>query len=155
MARWRERLGREWRRLLLGSGGLRVGGVPPFCAGIELAKFISYAAPLPSFPPLGADLDELSLSALSSVSRGVYLGLLVTGIAASLERRRVDHYGPPASPGLCLVFLRKERRRAAGAGFVAGGMIVTGATKVMGWPGRKRSALFGLTGLGATALAGV
>ena len=58
--------------------------------------------------------------------------LLVTGIAAFFERRRVDDYGLPVSQAFGRLFWKGMLAGLLVVIFVAGGMIATGAMQVHG-----------------------
>jgi hypothetical protein len=92
-----------WSRIasiFVGPGGLRAGWrFLLFVLGIELAEFYLRTPLLSLLARRSAlNLDELSAPALFIGELvGFVSVLLVTGIAALLERRRVDDYGLPVS----------------------------------------------------------
>ncbi len=86
--------------MFVGQEGLRAGWrFLLFALGIELAEFF-VRGPLLLFLShrFGLSLDELSAPALFLEELvGLVVVLLVTGIAALLERRRLDDCGLPIS----------------------------------------------------------
>ena len=130
--------GKAWSRMasiFVGSGGLRAGWrFLLFALGIELAEFYLRTPLLYLLSRRSAlNLDELSAPALFIGELVGFISvLLVTGIAASLERRRVDDYGLPVSQAFGRFFWKGALAGLLVVGFVAGGMIVTGAMKVHG-----------------------
>jgi hypothetical protein len=145
--------------IFIGPGGLRAGWrFLLFVLGIELAEFY-LRGPLLSLlsRKSGVNLDELSAPALFIEELvGLVSVLLVTGIAALLERRRVDGYGLPVAQAFGKLFWKGMLAGLLVVVFVAVAMIATGAMKVHGlalngiglpW--------FGLLWLGANGLVGL
>ena len=145
--------------IFVGSGGLRAGWrFLLFALGIELAEFYLRTPLLYLLSRRSAlNLDELSAPALFIGELVGFISvLLVTGIAASLERRRVDDYGLPVSQAFGRFFWKGALAGLLVVGFVAGGMIVTGAMKVHGLAlAGTGLPWFGLLWLGANVLVGL
>jgi hypothetical protein len=121
--------------IFVGPEGLRAGWrFLLFVLGIELAEFY-LREPLISLAGrhLGVRLDKLSAPSLFLEELvGLFTVLLVTGIAALLERRRVDDYGLPVSQAFGGLFWKGTLAGLLVVIFVAGGMIATGAMQVHG-----------------------
>ena len=145
--------------IFVGPDGLRAGWrFLLFALGIELAEFY-VREPFTSFIArnLGIRLDELSAPSLFLEELvGLLIVLLVTGIAAFLERRRVDDYGLPVSQAFGRLFWKGMLAGTLVVIFVAGGMIATGAMQIHGLA-LTGSALpwFALLWLGANLLVGL
>src|SRR5690349_15150393 len=95
------------REMFVGQDGLRAGWrFLLFALGIEL--FGQYLAwPLGSYLALrfGIGIDELSAPAMIlSELMSLATVLLVTGVAALCERRRIDSYGLPVNQAFGLYF---------------------------------------------------
>jgi CAAX protease family protein len=151
----------SWRiaSIFVGPEGLRAGW--RFCLfvlGIELAEFY-FRGPLLSLLSRlsGQSLDELSAPALFIEELvGLVSVLLVTGIAALLERRRVDDYGLPLAQAFGRSFWKGMLAGLLVVLFVALGMIATGAMKVHGLALKGIDLpWFGLLWLGANVLVGL
>ena len=132
--------------------------LPPFRVGIELAEFYLHG-PLLSLLSRrsGVNLDELSAPALFIEELvGLVSVLLVTGVAALLERRRVDDYGLPVTQAFGKLFWKGMLAGLLVVVFVAVAMIVTGGMKVHGLALEGTGlAWFGLLWLGANMLVGL
>jgi membrane protease YdiL (CAAX protease family) len=105
-----------------------------FVLGIELTEYL-LREPLISFlaHQLGISLDELSAPSLFLEELvGFFIVLLVTGIGAILEHRKIDDYGLPVSQGFGRMFWKGMLAGLLVVIFVAGGMIATGAMQVHG-----------------------
>ena len=115
--RWRERGLRNTASIFIGSGGLRAGWrFLLFVLGIELAEFY-LRGPLLSVLSgrSGVNLDELSVPALFIEELvGLVSVLLVTGVAALLERRWVDGYGLPVAQAFGTLFWKRNAGGPAG-----------------------------------------
>jgi len=129
-----------------------------FVLGIELTEFY-LRGPLLSLLSRrsGVDLGELSAPALFTEELvGLVSVLLVTGVAALLERRRVDSYGLPLSQAFGKLFWKGMLAGLLVVVFVAVAMIGTNAMKVhrmaLNGTGLLR---FGLVWLGANVLVGL
>lgn len=147
------------KSIFVGRDGVRAGWrFLFFVAGIELAEFYVRTPLLSLLSRLSAvNLDELSAPALLIEELvGFVLVLLVTGIAAWLERRRVDDYGLPVSQAFGRLFWKGMLAGLLVVVFVAGAMIATGAMTVQGLA-LKGTYLpwFGLLWLGANVLVGL
>jgi len=145
--------------IFIGPDGLRAGWrFLLFVLGIELAEFY-LRTPLLSFLTRRSalNLDELSAPALFIGELvGLISVLLVTGIAALLERRRVDSYGLPVSQAFGRLFWKGALAGLLVVGFVAGAMIATGAMKVHGLAlAGTGLPWFGLLWLGANVFVGL
>ncbi len=154
--------GKGWSRMasiFVGPGGLRAGWrFLLFALGIELAEFYLRTPLLSLLSRRSAlNLDELSAPALFIGELVGFISvLLVTGIAAFLERRRVDDYGLPVSQAFGRFFWKGALAGLLVVGFVAGGMIATGAMKVHGLAlAGTGLPWFGLLWLGANVLVGL
>jgi len=144
--------------IFIGPGGLRAGWrFLLFVLGIELTEFY-LLGPLLSLISRrsGANLDELSAPALLIEELVGFVVLLVTGVAALFERRRVDGYGLPVAQAFGKLFWKGMLAGLLVVVFVAVAMIATGAMKVHGlalngiglpW--------FGLLWLGANVFVGL
>jgi len=145
--------------IFIGPDGLRAGWrFLLFVLGIELTEFYLRTPLLSLLTRRSAlNLDELSAPALFI---GEFVGfvtvLLVTGIAALLEHRRIDDYGLPVSQAFGRLFWKGALAGMLVVGFVAGAMMVTGAMKVHGLA-LEGTGLpwFGLLWLGANVLVGL
>src|SRR3954469_21877164 len=96
-----------------------------FVLGIELTEYL-LREPLISFlaHQLGISLDELSAPSLFLEELvGFFIVLLVTGIGAILEHRKIDDYGLPVSQGFGRMFWKGMLAGLLVVIFVAGGMI--------------------------------
>jgi len=145
--------------VFVGPNSLRAGWrFLLFVLGIELAEYL-LREPLISFlgRQLGIRLDELSAPSLFIEELvGFLIVLLVTGIAAFFERRRVDDYGLPVSQAFGLLFWKGMLAGLLVVIFVAGAMIVSGAMQVHGLALNGTALLwFGLLWLGANLLVGL
>ena len=145
--------------IFIGPDGLRAGWrFLLFVLGIELAEFY-FREPLLSLLSRrsGVNLDELSAPALFIEELvGLISVLLVTGIAALLERRRVDGYGLPVAHAFGKLFWKGVLAGLLVVVFVATAMIATGAMKVHGLALSGTSLpWFGLLWLGANVLVGL
>jgi len=145
--------------IFIGPDGLRAGWrFLFFVLGIELAEFFLREPLISLFArQLGIRLDELSAPSLFLEELvGLLIVLLVTGIAAFLERRRVDEYGLPVSQAFGRLFWKGLLAGLLVVTFVAGGMIASGAMQVHGLA-LTGTALpwFALLWLGANVLVGL
>ena len=145
--------------VFVGPNSLRAGWrFLLFVLGIELAEYL-LREPLISFlgRQLGIRLDELSAPSLFIEELvGFLIVLLVTGIAAFFERRRVDDYGLPVSQAFGSLFWKGMLAGLLVVIFVAGAMIVSGAMQVHGLALNGTALLwFGLLWLGANLLVGL
>jgi membrane protease YdiL (CAAX protease family) len=105
----------------------------------------------------GVDLEELSAPALI-IEEIVDLGevLLVTGVAALLERRRIDSYGLPIGQAFGGFFRKGMLAGVAVIIFVGGAMVLTGAMQVHGLELQGAAiVIYGLLWLGAMILVGI
>jgi len=145
--------------VFVGPNSLRAGWrFLLFVLGIELAEYL-LREPLISFlgRQLGIRLDELSAPSLFIEELvGFLIVLLVTGIAAFFERRRVGDYGLPVSQAFGSLFWKGMLAGLLVVIFVAGAMIVSGAMQVHGLALNGTALLwFGLLWLGANLLVGL
>ena len=145
--------------IFIGPGGLRAGWrFLLFVLGIELTEFY-LRGPLLSLLSRrsGANLDELSAPALLIEELvGFVLVLLVTGVAALFERRRVDGYGLPVAQAFGKLFWKGMLAGLLVVVFVAVAMIATGAMKVHGLAVNGTGLpWFGLLWLGANVFVGL
>lgn len=149
----------SFRKLFVGPHGLRASWrFILFALGIELAgRFIAY--PLAEYlaPRLGIAVDGLSApTMIFSEVFGLGTVLIVTGLAALLERRRIDSYGLPASQAFGLYFWKGMLAGFLVVIFVGGAMLVSGGMQIHGLAtsgqGTFRNALLWL---GAMALVGL
>ena len=145
--------------IFVGPGGLRAGWrFLLFVLGIELAEFY-LRGPLLSLLSRrsGVNLDELSAPALFIEELvGLVSVLLVTGVAALLERRRVDGYGLPVAQAFGKLFWKGMLAGLLVVVFVAVAMIATGAMKVHGLAlDGTGLPWFGLLWLGANVFVGL
>jgi CAAX protease family protein len=145
--------------IFVGPDGLRAGWrFLLFVLGIELAEFcvrerlISLLA-----RHLGVRLDKLSAPSLFIEELvGFLIVLLVTGIAALSERRRVGDYGLPVAQGFGRLFWKGMLAGTVVVIFVAGSMIATGAMQVDGLALNGMALpLFAFLWLGANLLVGL
>ncbi len=151
-----------WPRIVaifVGPNGLRTGWrFLLFVLGIELAEFY-VREPLLLFlgRRLGVSLNGLTAPNLFLEELvGLFIVLVVTGIAAFFERRRVDDYGLPVSQAFGALFWKGTLAGLLVVVFVAGGMIVTDSMQVHGLA-LTGTALpwFALLWLGANVLVGL
>jgi membrane protease YdiL (CAAX protease family) len=154
-----QKVGSRIGSVFVGPEGLRAGWrFLLFALGIELTEFF-VRGPLLLFLSrrFELSLDELSAPALFLEELvGLVVVLLVTGIAALLERRRVDYYGLPVSRAFGWSFWKGMLAGLAVVAFVAGAMVVTGGMMVQGLALHGTSLLwFGLLWLGANVLVGL
>ena len=145
--------------IFIGPDGARAGWrFLLFVLGIELAEFY-LREPLLSLLSRrsGVNLNELSAPALFIEELvGLVSVLLVTGIAALLEQRRVDGYGLPVAHAFGKLFWKGMLAGLLVVVFVATAMIATGAMKVHGLAlGATGLPWFGLLWLGANVLVGL
>jgi membrane protease YdiL (CAAX protease family) len=147
------------RALFFGAEGLRYGWrFLLFVFGIWLAgRYL--AGPVSAFlaAKSGVNPEELSAPALV-IDEIVNLGevLLVTGVAAFLERRRIDSHGLPIDQAFSGLFCKGILAGVAVVIFVGGGMVLTGAMQVHGLELHGTAiVLYGLLWFGAMILVGV
>lgn len=145
--------------IFVGPDGLRAGWrFLLFVLAIELSE-IYLREPAISLlgRRLGIRLDELSAPSLFLEEFvGLLIVLLVTGIAALLERRRLDDYGLPVSRAFGCLFWKGMLAGLVVVIFVATGMIATGAMQVHGLALTGSALLwFALLWLGANVLVGL
>jgi len=144
--------------IFIGPGGLRAGWrFLLFVLGIELTEFY-LRGPLLSLLSRrsGANLDELSAPALLIEELVGFVVLLVTGVAALFERRRVDGYGLPVAQAFGKLFWKGMLAGLLVVVFVAVAMIATGAMKVHGLALNGTGLpWFGLLWLGANVFVGL
>ena len=144
--------------IFIGPGGLRAGWrFLLFVLGIELTEFY-LRGPLLSLLSRrsGANLDELSAPALLIEELVGFVVLLVTGVAALFERRRVDGYGLPVAQAFGKLFWKGMLAGLLVVVFVAVAMIATGAMKVHGLALNEIGLpWFGLLWLGANVFVGL
>ena len=145
--------------IFLGPNGLRAGWrFLLFVLGIELTEFY-LREPLITFlgRQVGISLDELSAPGLFLEEFvGLFIVLLVTGLAAFLERRRVDDYGLPVSQAFGRLFWKGMLAGLPVVGFVEGAMILTGSMQVHGLAISGTTLLWSaLLWLGANVLVGL
>src|SRR5262249_20140622 len=145
--------------IFVGPGGLRAGWrFILFILGIELVEFY-LRGPLLSLlsRQSGVNLDELSAPALFLEELvGLATVLVVTAVAALLERRRVDSYGLPVAQALGKLFWKGMLAGLLVVFFVAVAMIATGAMNVHGLALRGTGLpWFGLLWLGANLFVGL
>jgi CAAX protease family protein len=145
--------------VFVGPGGLRAGWrFLLFVLGIELTEFFLRERLIAILGrQLGIRLDELSAPSLFIEELvGLFIVLLVTGIAAFLERRRVDDYGLPVRQAFGRLFWKGMLAGFLVVIFVGGGMLATGAMQVHGLALNGTTLLwFGLLWLGANLLVGL
>jgi hypothetical protein len=127
----RSRLG----SIFIGPGGLRAGWrFLLFALGIVLGAWF-VEKPLAQFlaQRLGIDLRELSAPALLLREFVLCVSVfLVTAIAGTLERRRIDSYGLPFEQAFGRFFWKGMLAGLLMAIFVAGAMILTGGMALHG-----------------------
>ena len=145
--------------IFVGPGGLRAGWrFLLFVLGIELAElYLREPLTLLLARHLGIGLGGLSAPGLFLEELvGLFIVLVVTGIAAFLERRRVDDYGLPVSQAFGRLFWKGMLAGLLVVVFVAGGMIATNSMQVYGLA-LTGAALpwFALLWLGANLLVGL
>jgi membrane protease YdiL (CAAX protease family) len=123
------------RNIFVGPDGLRAGWrFLLFVLGIQVAEqFIESPAGSYVGRRLGIDLDALSAPALILIELlGLCTVLLVTGLAALLERRRVDSYGLPVSQAFGAFFWKGMLAGFLVVLFVGGAMIISGGMQIHG-----------------------
>ena len=144
--------------IFIGPGGLRAGWrFLLFVLGIELTEFY-LRGPLLSLLSRrsGANFDELSAPALLIEELVGFVVLLVTGVAALFERRRVDGYGLPVAQAFGKLFWKGMLAGLLVVVFVAVAMIAAGAMKVHGMALNGTGLpWFGLLWLGANVFVGL
>lgn len=121
--------------IFVGPNGLRTGWrFLLFVLGITLAGFLVREQLVSLVArPLGIDLEALSAPGLFIEELvGLLIVLGVTGIAALLERRRVDDYGLPVAQAFGRLFWKGMLAGLLVVFFVAGCMLATGAMQVHG-----------------------
>jgi membrane protease YdiL (CAAX protease family) len=145
--------------IFVGSNGLRAGWrFLLFVLGIALAEMF-VREPLTEFLArrIGVNLNGLSAPNLFiEETVGLLIVLLVTGIAAFFERRRVDDYGLPVSEAFGRLFWKGMLAGLLVVVLVAGGMVATNSMQVHG-VALTGTALpgFALLWLGANLLVGL
>ena len=121
--------------LFLGSQGLRAGWrFLLFALGIQLGEAL-IEGPLGTYlaRQLGISLGDLSAPALLLIeAAGLITVLLVTGVAAILERRRIDSYGLPVSRDFGLLFWKGMLAGFLVVVFVGGAMVLSGGMQLHG-----------------------
>lgn len=121
--------------LFLGSQGLRAGWrFLLFALGIQLGEAL-IEGPLGTYlaRQLGISLGDLSAPALLLIeAAGLITVLLVTGVAAILERRRIDSYGLPVSRAFGLLFWKGMLAGFLVVVFVGGAMVLSGGMQLHG-----------------------
>lgn len=123
------------RKIFVGPQGLRAGWrFVLFALGIELVgRFLAY--PLAEYlaPRLGIAFSDLTAPAMI-FSELFDFGtvLIVTGLAALLERRRIDSYGLPASQAFGLYFWKGMLAGFLVVIFVGSAMLVSGGMQIHG-----------------------
>ncbi len=121
--------------VFVGPEGLRYGWrFFLFVVGIEvLSEFVGFPLTTYLCVRLGIPPGELSAPALF-MEELVGLGtvLLVTGLAALLERRRIDSYGLPVSPAFGLYFWKGMLAGFLVVVFVGAAMLATGGMQFHG-----------------------
>jgi membrane protease YdiL (CAAX protease family) len=151
----RSRLG----SIFIGPGGLRSGWrFLLFAVGIVLGAWFM-EKPLAQFlaQRLGVNLRELSAPALLIREFVLCVSVfLVTAIAGTLERRRIDSYGLPVEQAFGCFFWKGMLAGLLMAIFVAGAMILTGGMALHGLalPGNEIAKL-GLLWFVANILIGI
>ena len=121
--------------LFLGSQGLRAGWrFLLFALGIQLGEAL-IEGPLGTYlaRQLGISLGDLSAPALLLIeAAGLITVLLVTSVAAILERRRIDSYGLPVSRAFGLLFWKGMLAGFLVVVFVGGAMVLSGGMQLHG-----------------------
>lgn len=121
--------------LFLGPQGLRAGWrFLLFALGIQLGEAL-IEGPLGTYlaRQLGISLGDLSAPALLLIeAAGLITVLLVTGVAAILERRRIDSYGLPVSRAFGLLFWKGMLAGFLVVVFVGGAMVLSGGMQLHG-----------------------
>jgi membrane protease YdiL (CAAX protease family) len=121
--------------LFVGPHGLRAGWrFVLFVLGIELSEqFLEGPIATYVIPRLGITIGDLSAPALLFVEvAGFFTVLLVTGVAALLERRRIDGYGLPLRQAFGLLFWKGMVAGFLVVVFVGNAMVLTGGMQIHG-----------------------
>ena len=145
--------------IFIGPEGLRAGWrFLLFALAIELVgRLVEFPVTAYLAQKLGVSYDELSAPAMVlGELTSLLTVLLVTGVAALLERRRIDSYGLPVSQAFGLYFWKGMLAGLLVIVFVGGAMLLTGGMQIHGLALSGNDLLsYTLLWLGAMVLVGV